>query len=232
MQITDKTIQIVDISENIDQEFVKILRDKGFSVDIFKSPDEFLDDFSKNSSGFIIINVKESDMKIFNLCSVIRMRSTVPVIIVSEKSLENDLVTAINMGCDEYIAKPVSSMELLARVSSILRRIEYENQKSGECVYSFGDIVINLRRHEVLSGSEILHLTNKEFEVLLYLIDHSDRVAGRSEMLSNIWGFSSDLIETRAIDDCIKRLRKKLADSSSNVKIETVRGHGFRISIA
>ena len=83
-----------------------------------------------------------------------------------------------------------------------------------------------------MTGSEILHLTNKEFEVLLYLIDHSDMVAGRSEMLSNIWGFSSDLIETRAIDDCIKRLRKKLADSSSNVKIETVRGHGFRISIS
>lgn len=113
--------------------------------------------------------------------------------IVSEKSLGNDLVTAINMGCDEYIAKPVSSMELLARVSSILRRIEYENQKSGGMrIQHFGDIVINLRRHEVLSGSEILHLTNKEFEVLLlYLIDHSDRVAGRSEMLSNIWGFSS-----------------------------------------
>lgn len=231
MKITDKSIHIVDIAENIDQEFLKILKNKGFYVKTFHSQDEFLSDFNKNDTGFIIINVSHSDIQVFNLCSVIRIKSTVPVIIISEKTLDNDLVTAINMGCDEYIVKPVSSNELVARVNSILRRIEFENEKNCECMYYFGDIVINLRRHEAISGSEILHLTNKEFEVLLYLIDKSDEVASRNEMLSNIWGFPSDLIETRAIDDCIKRLRKKLAQSESNVKIETVRGHGFKIAV-
>lgn len=231
MKITDRTINIVDISENIDQEFVKILKNRGFYVKIFNNQDEFISDFNKSKAGFIIINVSQSDIRVFNLCSLIRIKSTAPVIIISEKTLDDDLVTAINMGCDEYIVKPVSSNELIARVNSILRRIEYEYEKNCECMYYFGDIVINLRRHEAVSGSEVLHLTNKEFEVLLFLIDNSDKVASRNEMLRNIWGFESGLIETRAIDDCIKRLRKKLAEFESNVKIETVRGHGFKITV-
>ncbi len=210
---------------------IVLLKNAGFTINLFTNADDFFREFSIKPCDFIIINVETSDRNTFVLCSEIRLQSTVPIIIISAADSEEDRVTAINLGCDDYVNRPFPPIELLARISSIFRRIDFESNKNAEYSYAFGTLTINLRRHEVKSGLDLIHLTNKEFDVLSYLIDNKDRIVSRNEMLKNIWGFSYDTVETRAIDDCIKRLRKKLSDSRSNVFVETVRGYGFRITL-
>lgn len=231
MQNIDKLIYIIDISNDMDNPTIILLENAGFIVNIFKNPDDFFNEYKLKPCDFVILNVQSSDMNRFTLCSKIRLFSTVPIIVVSSTSSGDDSITAINLGCDDYISKPFSSIELLTKISSILRRIYFENEDNAESSCVFGNLEINLKRHEVISGSKLIHLTNKEFDVLSYLVEHQDRIVSRDEMLKNIWGFVYNDVETRAIDDCIKRLRKKLSISESNVIVETVRGYGFKVTL-
>lgn len=215
----------------MDNPTILLLKNAGFIVNIFKNADDFFNEFNLKPCDFVILNVVISDIDRFVLCSKIRLLSTVPIIVVSSESSGDDNITAINLGCDDYISKPFSSIELLTKISSILRRISFENEDNREASYVFGNLEINLKRHEIRSESKLIHLTNKEFDVLAYLIEHKDRIVSRDEMLKNIWGFAYNSVETRAIDDCIKRLRKKLSTSGSNVIVETVRGYGFKVTL-
>jgi len=231
MQNIDKLIYIIDMSDDIDNPTILLLENSGFIVTIFKKSDYFFNEFNLKPCDFIILNVEMSDMNMFALCCKIRLHSTVPLIVISGIFYGNDHITSIDLGCDDYITKPFSSVEILTKISSILRRISFENTNNINPSYVFGDLEIDLKRHEVRYGSKFIHLTSKEFDVLSYLIEYKDRIISRDEMLKNIWGFAYDSVETRAIDDCIKRLRKKLSTHGSKVIVETVRGYGFKVTL-
>ncbi|MGB5823161.1 MAG: response regulator transcription factor [Proteocatella sp.] len=231
MQNNDKLIYIIDMSDDMDSPTILLLENAGFIVNMFKKADDFFNEFNLKPCDFIIINVEIPDSNMFTLCSKIRLHSTVPIILISSLSSYVDNITAINVGCDDYISKPFSSIELLTKISSIFRRINFENEDITESPYIFGDLEINLKRHEVRYESNLIHLTSKEFNVLSYLVEHKDRIVSRDEMLTNIWGFTYEPVETRAIDDCIKRLRKKLSVSGASVVVETVRGYGFKVTM-
>lgn len=230
MNNLDKHIYIIDTTNGMDRATITFLEDAGFIVTVFLDAEDFFKAFRSEFCDFVILNVEISDSSMLTICSKIRLQSTVPLIVISKRSLSDDNITAINLGCDDYITRPVSPTELLARISSIFRRIFFENKNNMDSSYIFGNLEINLKRHEVRLGPDLIHLTGKEFNVLSYLIEHKDRIVSRDEMLKNIWGFNYDSVETRAIDDCIKRLRKKLSSHGSSVIVETVRGYGFKIT--
>jgi two-component system, OmpR family, alkaline phosphatase synthesis response regulator PhoP len=153
--------------------------------------------------------------------------STMPIIMITAKSEELDKILGLELGADDYITKPFSVRELLARVKALLRRTNIQTMDTS---YKFGNIAIDIDKREVLKKDERIDLTLKEFELLEILIKNNGRVMTRDFLLDKIWGYDY-LGETRTVDVHIRHLRQKIEDDDKNPKfIETLRGVGYRFN--
>lgn len=226
----DKLIYIVDDEERIRNLIKSFLIKDGFKVKTYNCGSSFLDDFYATPCDLVILDIMMPGMDGLSICSILRLISSVPIIIVSSKDSDLDKVTGINLGCDDYLTKPFSPLELLARIKSIFRRIELDKDiKPRSNILFFGDIVINKNQHSVKVKNKDINLTKNEFALIVYLIENKNRAISRDELLRKIWDFKISEVDTRATDDTIKRLRKKLIDNNSSIYIKTIRGFGFRI---
>lgn len=228
----EKLIYIAEDDANIRELEKAFLERSGFEVKTFENGDLLYDEFEKNNADLIILDIMMPGTDGLSLCAKLREKSSVPIIIVSAKGSDMERVTGITIGCDDYLAKPFSPIELVVRVQAIFRRIDmikpdFSNEHSN--IIECEDLKIDKARREVMKENEPINLTTNEFNVLVYLAENSDRAVSRDELLKNIWDMSNDTVDTRATDDTMKRLRKKLSDAKSKVIIETVRGFGFRI---
>ncbi len=149
------------------------------------------------------------------------------VIILSARGEENDRVKGLKMGADDYVVKPFSARELLARVDAVLRR-STERQALRQ-TYEISGRTIDLTRAEIIHDGQASELSEKESAILKYLIGNPDRPVPRDELLRHVWGIDPKRIETRTVDMHIAHLRKKLGDQSQSI-LETVRGRGYRLS--
>jgi two-component system alkaline phosphatase synthesis response regulator PhoP len=145
-----------------------------------------------------------------------------PIILLTAKSSEYDKVMGLDSGADDYVAKPFSMMELLARVKALLRRVE----KDEDIVLTAGELSVNKTRHEVHAKEQLVTLTLKEFELLCLLMENKGKVLSRDQLLNSIWGYEFDG-ENRTVDVHIRTLRQKLGDCGEY--IETVRGVGYKV---
>lgn len=150
------------------------------------------------------------------------LKST-PILMLTAKDRETDIVMGLDNGADDYMTKPFGILELSARVRNLLKRAGTVRNES--LSLSVGSVAIDRETREVISGGEKIELTLKEFELLSYLMEHTNRVVTRDELLDNIWGYDYDG-ETRTLDMHIKTLRQKLKDAGQQIK--TVRGVGYR----
>lgn len=150
------------------------------------------------------------------------LKST-PILMLTAKDRETDIVMGLDNGADDYMTKPFGILELSARVRNLLKRAGTVRNES--LSLSAGSVAIDRETREVISGGEKIELTLKEFELLSYLMEHMNRVVTRDELLDNIWGYDYDG-ETRTLDMHIKTLRQKLKDAGQQIK--TVRGVGYR----
>lgn len=177
-----------------------------------------LDWMIPNISGIDILKKIRSDK---TLCNI-------PIIMLTAKNMENDKIEGLELGADDYITKPFSIKELLARISSVLRRYNISRDNT-EDILTIGNLKVNLVKHEVSKGSEIIDLTLKEFELLRLLIENKGKVLSRNYLLDKIWGYDY-YGETRTVDVHIRYLRKKIEDEDSSEKyIQTIRGVGYKI---
>ena len=177
-----------------------------------------LDWMIPNISGIDILKKIRSDI---TLCSI-------PIIMLTAKNMENDKIEGLELGADDYITKPFSIKELLARISSVLRRYNISRDNTDD-ILTIGNLKVNLVKHEVSKGSKIIDLTLKEFELLRLLIENKGKVLSRNYHLDKIWGYDY-YGETRTVDVHIRYLRKKIEDEDSSEKyIQTIRGVGYKI---
>lgn len=226
----EKLIYIADDEEKICNLIKSFLVKAGYRVNTYNSGKALLDDFYSEPSDLVILDIMMPGMDGLSTCSILRNISSVPIIIVSAKDSDLDKVTGINLGCDDYLTKPFSPIELLARIKSIFRRIEMDKGHKGTGnILFFGDLVINKNQRLAKVRDIPINLTKNEFSLIVYLIENKDRAISREELLRKIWDFKINEIDTRATDDTIKRLRKKLLDNNSKVQIKTIRGYGFKI---
>jgi DNA-binding response OmpR family regulator len=163
-----------------------------------------------------------------------KSRPTLPVIILTARGSEDDRVRGLKMGADDYVVKPFSARELLARVEAVLRRaarLGPTDHADGVCTARLGKAVIDLRRREVAWGhGERSELSETEGAILLFLLRHRERAVSREELLTHVWGIEPVGLETRTVDMHIARLRTKLRDPSGRKTPEailTVRAHGY-----
>ncbi len=159
--------------------------------------------------------------------------SDVPIIIISSKGREFDKVLAFELGADDYICKPFSIKEIIARINAVFRRMEKLSSQRfvSSQQFKFGDIIIDLKKREVYKKGSKLDMTFKEFELLVMFIKSNGRVLTREYILDNIWGYKY-IGETRTVDVHIRSLRKKIEDDDKNpVFIETMRGIGYKFNL-
>lgn len=227
-----KLIYIADDEVKI-QELIKIFLEKeGYQVITFSDGESLLAAFNDKAADMLILDIMMPNLDGLSLCSEIRKSSNIPIIIVSAKDSESDKIAGFLLGGDDYLTKPFSPLELVLRVKSIFKRIALEDvpAKNPELnLISIGDMEINTNGRYAECCGKDLKLTPMEFNLFVYLAKNKNRGVSREELLRKIWGFDAE-VDTRATDDMIKRIRKKLINVTSKVKIETLWGFGFMIS--
>lgn len=229
-----KKIYLADDEKNIRDLMTMFLKNEGYDVLGFEDGDSLYECFAKEPSDMIILDIMMSGTDGLSLCSMIREKHNVPIIIVSARDSELDRITGITMGSDDYLAKPFSPMELVARVKSIFRRIELEHNittpENDSNNLTYGDLEIDTHNKRVSKNGEFIDFTPTELSFMTYMIHNKEKAVSRDELLKNVWQYDFD-VDSRATDDLVKRLRKKLTENNSNVLIKSVWGHGFRLEL-
>ena len=182
------------------------------------------------SLSLLVLDLMLPDGSGLDLCREIKknsLLSNIPIIILTAKDDEVDRVVGFELGADDYVTKPFSVRELILRVKAVLKRGEVNKPELVEVERQFGDLSIDVDSHEVHVNNELVVLTALEFKLLKQLVDRRGRVQSRDQLLSDVWGYSSE-VTTRTVDTHIKRLREKLGPMGKYV--QTIRGIGYKFS--
>lgn len=220
-----KRIYVADDEADIRRLIQSFLQAEGYEVACFASGDQLLAAFDSRPADLLVLDIMMPGMDGLSLCAAIRKRSDVPIILLTARDTDADMITGFTMGCDDYFTKPFSMVKLTLRVKAIFSRMA---EGSSPEALSFGDLTLRPLQRTAWCGEAELKLTNTEFSLLKHLLEHQDKVVSREELLNLVWGYDN-FVETRATDDIVKRLRKKLSAAASGVVIETVWGIGFRL---
>ena len=217
-----KSILIVEDEPNI-SDFVKgELEYEGYDVCIKEDGREGLEEALRNEYDLIILDVMLPSMNGFEICRRLKREKQSPVIMLSAKDSVMDKVNGLQIGADDYIAKPFAIEELLARIEVVFRRQDSLNNS----IVKFKDIVINKSSRSVKRNGNEISLTNKEYELLMILVDNKDKVVTREELLEKIWGYGYEP-ETNVTDVYVRYLRTKLNNENKEEYIQTVRSIGY-----
>jgi DNA-binding response OmpR family regulator len=226
----NKLIYIADDEVKI-QELIKMfLKKEGYNVEVFSDGETLLKAFKEKEADMLLLDIMMPNMDGLAVCTEIRKSSNVPIIIISAKDGEADKIAGLMLGSDDYMTKPFSPVELVLRVKSIFKRIEaYKKPLLNEEDILIGDLIIHSAGRYASCNGKDLKFTPMELSLIQYLSKNKNKGVSREELLNKVWGFDSD-VDTRATDDMIKRVRKKLLNAASNLVIETLWGFGFMIS--
>ena len=214
-------IYSVEDDKDIAKIINKTLSKQGYDVVSFYDGTSFIKAFDENKPDMVLLDMMLPDLSGAHLLQYIRKDSAndhIPVIIISAHSLVTDKVDGLDMGADDYIAKPFDLLELMSRVNALFRRFKKSSS------FEYGKLVLNSESHICKYDGKTISLTIKEFDILALLLKNKGKVVSRDEILSSIWG--NEELETRTIDMHIKSLRKKINDEGI---IETIYGLGYKV---
>jgi two-component system response regulator RegX3 len=220
-------ILVVEDEASLSDALSYLLGREGFLVSIAESGPAALEDFDRHGADLILLDLMLPGMSGTEVCREIRTRSQVPIIMLTAKDSEVDKVVGLELGADDYVTKPYSSRELVARIRAVLRR-QGEPVASKDGTLTAGPVRIDVDRHQVSINGEVQPFPLKEFELLEFLIRNSGRVLTRTQLIDRVWG-SDYFGDTKTLDVHIKRLRAKIEEDPANpVIIQTVRGLGYK----
>jgi len=228
--MSDKPVILVVDDEESYRDALSIALDcEGFSVITAADGAEALTAFDRDHPVLVLLDVMLPKMSGIDICREIRSRSSVPIIMVTAKNAEIDTVVGLEVGADDYITKPFSLRELVARVRALLRRAPIDSVRPTNVdLIEVGAIRLDAARHEVFVNDELTPLTRKEFELLEFFLLNADRVLTRDQLIDRVWG-SDYYGDTKTLDVHVKRLRAKIeAEPANPERLITVRGVGYR----
>ncbi len=223
-------ILIVEDEDSFSDALSFMLRREGYEVFIAADGNTALTEFDKHGPDLVLLDLMLPGISGTEVCRIIRSKSTVPVIMLTAKDGEVDKVVGLELGADDYITKPFSSRELLARVRAVLRRNGEQDELLPPTIEA-GTVRIDIERHVVSVRGEHVTMPLKEFDLLEFLVRNSGRVLTRNQLIDRVWG--ADYVgDTKTLDVHIKRLRGKIEiDPSNPIHIHTVRGLGYKFDI-
>jgi len=225
------TVLVVDDEPSVRDVVVRYLKRDGFRTLEAGDGDTARGLLEQETPSLVVLDLMLPGMDGLSLCRWIRERSELPVIMITALGEETDRLTGLEMGADDYLTKPFSPRELVARVRAVLRRASPSPAPptTSERV-EFGDLAIDAGRREVRKGGSRLRLTTLEFDLLWFLANNQHRVFDRDELMRNVWGYTSEL-DTGTVTVHVRRLRAKIEDDPSRPRhLETVWGSGYRLT--
>jgi two-component system alkaline phosphatase synthesis response regulator PhoP len=221
-------VYILEDDDNIRKLINYSLKSQGFEVQDFALPSAFWTALQTKNPDLLLLDImlpEEDGISILKKLRSNPKTSTIPVIMLTAKDSEYDVVTGLDSGADDYVTKPFGMMALVSRIKAVLRR--YEKSDSHKELLEAGGIKIDENQHTVFASNQQLFLTVKEFDLLVLLIKNRGNVLTREQLLESVWGLSSE-IESRTVDVHIRTLRAKLGEYEKN--IETIRGVGYKFN--
>lgn len=204
------------------------LKNEGFNVKTVGKIKDAKEKISNSHIDIILLDVNLPDGNGYELCKEVRLDSEVPIIFLTACDEEVNIVMGLDLGTDDYIAKPVRVRELVARINAVARRKGVLSKDKEDNKIIVKDIKVLPLKYEVYKGEEKLQLTSVEYKLLLLLIENSGNVLTRKTLLEKLWDIEGDFIEESTLTVYIKRLREKLKEDKINPYIETVRGIGYK----
>lgn len=229
--MADTKILVVDDEKEIADLIEIYLVSDGYKVLKADNAEAGLALLEKEEVHLVLLDIMMPGMDGLSVCTQLRKISHVPIIIVSAKDSPLDRITGITLGSDDYMVKPFLPLELITRVKALFRRVDaFSGQEDPHEVYEMGDLCLYPKRRAATQGEEEFSLTPLEFDFLCHMMEHPEHAASRDDLLKALWKVDSREVDTRAVDDMVKRLRKKLKKQGSSVTIETVWGYGFRLT--
>jgi two-component system, OmpR family, response regulator RegX3 len=232
MAATRRTILLVEDEESITAPLSEALSREGFEPVIAGTAAEALELAASRSPDLVLLDLGLPDGSGLDVCRELRARSTVPIIMVTARGEETDRVVGLEVGADDYVVKPFSARELIARIRAVLRRTAAAPAASTEEVVELGDVRIDRARRSASLAGEQLELSRKEFDLLQLLLDNAGTVVTRERLIDEVWD-TNWFGSTKTLDVHVSSLRRKLGDDSQNPRfIHTVRGVGFRFAAA
>jgi two-component system OmpR family response regulator len=224
-------ILVVEDDRNLLDTLKYNLRKEGYDVVTAIDGAEALDVARREKPDLIILDIMLPKLSGFEVCRILRKETTIPILMLTAKDEEVDKIVGLEIGADDYMTKPFSMRELLARVGAMLRRSKMTEMQPGprEALLKVGDIEVDIARHKASKGATMLELTPKEFDLLAFLATNRGFVLSREQLLEKVWGydFTGD---TRTVDVHISWLRQKIETDPNNPEhLVTVRGTGYKL---
>jgi two-component system response regulator RegX3 len=223
-------ILVVEDEDSFSDALSYLLGREGFEVGVADTGPKAIEEFDRNGADLVLLDLMLPGLSGTEVCRQLRQRSNVPIIMLTAKDSEVDKVVGLELGADDYVTKPYSSRELVARIRAVLRRNgSLADGDTDGHILTAGPVRMDVDRHMVSVGTNSVQLPLKEFELLEFLMRNSGRVLTRIQLIDRVWG--SDYVgDTKTLDVHIKRLRAKIEEDPANpVFIQTVRGLGYKM---
>ena len=222
-------ILVVEDEETLAEAISFLLGKEGFDVAVAATGPAAIESFEKSGADLILLDLMLPGLSGTEVCRQIRTKSSVPIIMLTAKDSEIDKVVGLELGADDYVTKPYSSRELIARIRAVLRRGEMIEGSTEVGVLAVGPVRLDIDRHIITVNGLPVSLPLKEFELLEFLMRNAGRVLTRVQLIDRVWG--SDYVgDTKTLDVHIKRLRAKIEKDPANPEyIQTVRGMGYKM---
>jgi two-component system response regulator RegX3 len=223
-------ILIVEDEASFSEALAFLLTKEGFETAVAEDGRQAINMFNADGADLILLDLMIPEVSGVEVCRTIRTQSQVPIIMLTAKDAEIDKVVGLELGADDYVTKPYSSRELIARIKAVLRRGQSEDGSyQDQDLLEVGPIRLNIGKHQVFVSGNPVALPLKEFELLEFLMRNSGRVLTRSQLIDRVWG-GDYYGDTKTLDVHIKRLRAKIEEDPANpVFIQTVRGLGYKM---
>jgi two-component system response regulator RegX3 len=222
-------VLVVEDEESFSDALSYMLRREGFEAVVAATGPDALAEFDRGGADVVLLDLMLPGLPGTEVCRQLRSRSSVPIIMLTAKDSEIDKVVGLELGADDYVTKPYSARELVARIRAVLRRRGDADPGQGEGVLEAGPVRMDVERHVVAVDGETVALPLKEFDLLEILLRNAGRVLTRSQLIDRVWG--SDYVgDTKTLDVHVKRLRAKIEPDPANPKyLLTVRGLGYKL---
>jgi two-component system response regulator RegX3 len=223
-------ILVVEDEESFSEALAYLLGREGFDVTVADSGPKAIEEFDRVGADLVLLDLMLPGLSGTEVCKQLRQRSDVPIIMLTAKDSEVDKVVGLELGADDYVTKPYSSRELVARIRAVLRRYsDLGDADPASGTITVGPVRLDTERHVIAINGSPVQFPLKEFELLEFLMRNCDRVLTRTQIIDRVWG--SDYVgDTKTLDVHIKRLRAKIeVDPANPIYIQTVRGLGYKM---
>ena len=223
-------ILVVEDEESFSEALAYLLGREGYEVTVADSGPKAIEEFDRMGADLVLLDLMLPGLSGTEVCKQIRKRSDVPIIMLTAKDSEVDKVVGLELGADDYVTKPYSSRELVARIRAVLRRnSDLGDTDPADGILTVGPVRLDTERHVIAINGSTVQFPLKEFELLEFLMRNCDRVLTRTQIIDRVWG--SDYVgDTKTLDVHIKRLRAKIeVDPAHPIYIQTVRGLGYKM---